>query len=154
MKHLFILFLLSCFATPLLSQDLQTETKQLLEYAKAHKLKKKKIITTASGLMICIQKKGKGAIPTKGQNIKANYKLVNLKDKKIDSSYDRNTPFEFPLGAGRVIKAWDEAFGAIPVGTTAVILAPSSLAYGARAMGEDMPANSPLIFYVELLDAK
>ena len=93
-------------------------------------------------------------MPTKGQTVTANYKLVNLQDKKIDSSYDRNQPFEFPLGAGRVIKAWDEAFATIPIGTTAVILSPSNLAYGARDMSADMPAHSPLIFYVELLGAK
>lgn len=108
-----------------------------------------------SGLLIYMHKAGNGAIPTNGANIIANYHGVLVKDgKKFDSSYERGEPFSFPLGQGNVIKGWDEGFGKLRIGSEATLIIPAQLAYGSRSMGNDIPANSTLAFYVELVDAK
>lgn len=74
--------------------------------------------------------------------------------KKFDSSVDRNQPFEFPLGAGRVIKGWDEGVAGMKVGGKRWLYIPSKLGYGARGAGGVIPPNANLIFEVELLDVK
>ena len=73
------------------------------------------------------------------------------KGKKFDSSVDRGTPFSFPLGAGRVIKGWDEGVSGMKVGGKRRLLIPAKLGYGARGAGATIPPNANLIFDVELL---
>jgi len=73
------------------------------------------------------------------------------KGKKFDSSVDRGTPFTFPLGAGRVIKGWDEGVAGMKVGGFRTLYIPASLGYGARGAGAAIPPNSDLIFDVEVL---
>ena len=72
----------------------------------------------------------------------------------FDSSYERNQPFEFVLGIGRVIKGWDEGVALLNQGTKAKFIIPSNLAYGSRGAGGVIPPNATLIFEVELLDIK
>ena len=76
-------------------------------------------------------------------------KLLN--GKKFDSSHDRNTPFDFDLGKGQVIKGWDEGIAMMKQGGKAVLVIPYNIAYGERSMGE-IPPYATLVFEVELLE--
>jgi len=77
-----------------------------------------------------------------------------LKDgTKFDSSRDRNQPFTFTIGKGQVIKGWEEGIMGMRIGGKRMLIIPSELGYGSGGAGE-IPANSTLIFEVELLDAK
>lgn len=121
------------------------------EKVKSVKVKKPKTMKTASGLEYTITSKGNGKKPQNGDKVKVHYtgKLTN--DTVFDSSVKRGQPFEFKLGAGQVIKGWDEAFLLLQVGDKATIKLPPDIAYGANAQGS-IPANSTLIFDIELLD--
>lgn len=117
---------------------------------KSEKVKHPKTITTTSGLEYTITEKGNGKKAENGDKITVNYtgKLTN--DTVFDSSIPRGQPFEFKLGAGQVIKGWDEAFALLQEGDKATIKLPSTIAYGEKAMGK-IPANATLIFDIELL---
>ena len=82
--------------------------------------------------------------------MKVHYKGTLIDGKQFDSSYDRGEPAEFPVNA--VIPGWTEALQLMPVGSRWKLVIPSELAYGERGAGADIPANSTLIFEVELLD--
>jgi FKBP-type peptidyl-prolyl cis-trans isomerase len=97
---------------------------------------------------------GNGAIPQAGQTVVAHYTGYLTNGTKFDSSVDRGRPFEFKLGAGQVIKAWDLAFSRMKIGQKARITCPPELAYGARGAGGVIPPNATLIFDVELLGTK
>ena len=117
-----------------------------------------KPVTTSSGLQIIDTKPGTGAAPRTGQTVSVHYTgwlYVNgAKGQKFDSSVDRNEPFEFPVGAGRVIRGWDEGVGSMKVGGKRTLIIPPQLGYGARGAGGVIPPNATLIFEVELLDVK
>ena len=73
---------------------------------------------------------------------------------KFDSSIDKGIPISFKLGQGKVIKGWDEAFALMRKGEKRTLIIPPELGYGARAKGAVIPANSTLIFEVELVDVR
>ena len=115
-------------------------------------------MTTASGLQIIDTKEGTGASPKPGQTCVMHYTgwlyENGQKGKKFDSSVDRNEPFEFPIGAGRVIKGWDEGVATMKVGGKRTLIIPPALGYGARGAGGVIPPNATLMFDVELLAVK
>ena len=111
--------------------------------------------TTASGLTYDDKVVGTGAEAKAGQDVKVHYTgwlfYGGERGKKFDSSKDRGDPFEFPLGAGHVIKGWDEGVAGMKVGGTRVLTIPPQLGYGARGARGVIPPNATLIFEVELL---
>lgn len=114
------------------------------------------ITTTPSGLQYDDVVVGSGAEAKAGQNVTVHYTgwLRNddgSKGAKFDSSKDRNDPFEFALGAGMVIRGWDEGVQGMKVGGTRQLVIPADLGYGARGAGGVIPPNATLIFDVELL---
>ncbi len=98
-------------------------------------------------------KAGAGAEAVDGKTVTVNYTGWLTNGTKFDSSLDRNQPFSFVLGAGRVIKGWDQGVKGMKVGGKRRLTIPPSLGYGAQANGP-IPANSTLVFDVELLDVK
>ena len=114
-----------------------------------------KMITTKSGLKYIDQKVGTGDIAVKGKPVQVNYTgwlyVDGKRGAKFDSSLDRNTPFDFLLGAKQVIAGWDEGVEGMKVGGKRELIIPPDLAYGSRAVGGVIPANSTLDFEVELL---
>ena len=106
---------------------------------------------TESGLTYKIIHEGKGKRAQTGDLVMVHYtgKLTN--DTVFDSSLQRNQPFKFKLGAGQVIKGWDEGIALLNVGDKAIFTIPPQLGYGERNMGK-IPSNSTLIFEVELLN--
>ncbi len=111
--------------------------------------------TTPSGLQIEDVKVGSGAEAKGGSNVLVHYTgwlyQDNTKGTKFDSSKDRGQPFSFPLGAGHVIKGWDEGVAGMKIGGTRNLVIPPELGYGARGAGGVIPGNATLIFEVELL---
>jgi len=113
------------------------------------------MITTPSGLQYEDTVTGTGAEARAGQQVSVHYTGWLYQDgtagKKFDSSKDRNEPFDFPLGAGHVIKGWDEGVQGMLVGGTRRLVIPPELGYGARGAGGVIPPNATLLFVVELL---
>ena len=109
---------------------------------------------TSSGLLYFILNEGNGDKPKQGSNVSVHYSGYLLDGTKFDSSYDRGQPITFPIGAGRVIKGWDEGIALLSVGSKAKFIIPSHLAYGERGAGGVIPPNATLIFEVELVDVK
>jgi len=109
--------------------------------------------TTPSGLKYKILKHGNGKKAKAGGIVSVHYTGKFLNDSVFDSSYKRGKPIEFTLGAGQVIKGWDEGIALLHVGDKAEFLIPPELGYGNRQVGP-IPANSTLRFEVELMDAK
>ncbi|MGY3238710.1 FKBP-type peptidyl-prolyl cis-trans isomerase [Bradyrhizobium sp. USDA 4472] len=117
-----------------------------------------KPMTTASGLQTIDHVVGTGASPKPGQICVMHYTgwlyENGQKGKKFDSSVDRNEPFEFPIGKGRVIAGWDEGVATMKVGGKRTLIIPPQLGYGARGAGGVIPPNATLMFDVELLAVK
>ena len=115
-------------------------------------------VTTPSGLQMVDTQPGTGASPKQGQTAVVHYTGYlsdkGAKGKKFDSSVDRGQPFEFPVGAGRVIKGWDEGVASMKVGGKRTLIIPPQLGYGERGAGGVIPPNATLIFDVELLGVK
>ncbi|BAZ04154.1 FKBP-type peptidyl-prolyl cis-trans isomerase [Calothrix sp. NIES-3974] len=108
------------------------------------------LITTPSGLKYKELQEGTGVTPEKGQTVTVHYTGTLTDGSKFDSSRDRNQPFSFTIGAGQVIKGWDEGLSTMKVGGRRQLVIPPELGYGARGIGP-IPPNSTLIFDVELL---
>lgn len=113
------------------------------------------MIKTPSGLHYQDTVVGEGATASAGQHVKVHYTgwLYNdgQQGAKFDSSLDRNDPFEFSLGAGMVIRGWDEGVAGMRVGGKRTLVIPPELGYGARGAGGVIPPNATLKFDVELL---
>ena len=107
--------------------------------------------TTASGLIIEELVLGEGATAAAGRSVTVHYTGWLTDGKKFDSSKDRGDPFVFPLGAGHVIRGWDEGVQDMKVGGSRKLTIPPELGYGARGAGGVIPANATLVFEVELL---
>ncbi len=145
----------AAFESLLTSIESHGQEKELAAMEEAmNKIKKQwpDAITTPSGLQYVVVKEGTGdETPTKGTMVKAHYTGKLLDGTKFDSSYDRGQPIDFPVGAGRVIKGWDEAFLAMKKGEKRVLIIPSDLGYGPSGRGP-IPPNATMVFDVELVD--
>jgi len=114
--------------------------------------------TLPSGLQYEDTVAGSGAEATAGNRVQVHYTgwlhdpaAESQRGRKFDSSKDRGQPFVFPLGAGHVIRGWDEGVQGMKVGGTRVLTIPAELGYGARGAGGVIPPNATLVFEVELL---
>src|SRR6266545_4370221 len=108
------------------------------------------IESTPSGVRYIDEVVGGGPSPTAGENVSVHYTGWLTNGTKFDSSRDRGQPFKFPLGAGRVIRGWDEGVASMKLGGKRRLILPPELGYGAQGTGP-IPANSTLIFDVEAL---
>ena len=112
-------------------------------------------------LRVTDTKVGAGTTATAGKEVTVHYtgwlydaKAAGTHGQKFDSSRDRNEPFAFRLGAGMVIRGWDQGVADMKVGGTRMLVIPPDLGYGARGAGGVIPPNATLVFDVELLGVK
>lgn len=116
------------------------------------------MITTSSGLKYVDEKVGTGVEATDGKRVSVHYTGWlddnGKKGNKFDSSVDSGRPFVFSLGAGMVIKGWDEGVAGMKIGGKRTLMIPSDLGYGVHGAGGSIPPKADLIFDVELLDVK
>jgi FKBP-type peptidyl-prolyl cis-trans isomerase len=106
---------------------------------------------TASGLLYIVRAPGEGPTPAVGARVTVNYEGKFLDGMKFDSSFDRNEPFTFTLGASKVIKGWDEAFLGMHKGEKRTLIVPHWLGYGDRSR-PPIPPRATLVFEVELVE--
>lgn len=120
--------------------------------------KNTEIIALASGLKYKILTPGTGAVAVKGNRVDVHYSgwldVAGEPGKMFDSSKTRGEPFSFVLGAGYVIRGWDEGVAGMKVGETRRLYIPSTLGYGAQGAGGVIPPHAALIFDVELIAVK
>ena len=109
---------------------------------------------TDSGLRYQVLQEGKGNKAEKGKTVSVHYKGQLADGTVFDSSYKRNQPIDFALGAGQVIPGWDEGIQLLKVGDKARFVIPSDLAYGSAGAGGVIPPDATLIFDVELMNVK
>ena len=114
--------------------------------------------TTPSGLQFTDTLEGTGEAAQKGQHVTVHYTGWLFENgeqgEKFDSSVDRNEPFDFPLGAGWVIKGWDEGVAGMKIGGQRTLIIPPELGYGARGAGGVIPPHATLKFDVKLLNVE
>jgi FKBP-type peptidyl-prolyl cis-trans isomerase FkpA len=149
MKAKLIVALLSLFLLSVcnLETDAQTKRRRTPRSSSA-------AITTPSGLTYLITKKGTGPQLKAGDTVILNYTGTLTNGLKFDSSHDRNEPLEFKLGAGKVIKGYDEGLARLRVGDQAILIIPGKLAYGPKGIPNVIPPNATLIFIIEVVDAR
>lgn len=117
----------------------------------AEATKEKKMTQDATELKIEDTQVGQGDEAKAGQTVSVHYTGRLTDGTKFDSSLDRNQPFQFKLGAGQVIKGWDQGVAGMKVGGKRTLTIPAHLGYGARGAGAVIPPNATLVFDVELL---
>ena len=108
-------------------------------------------VVLKSGLKYIDIEVGEGSAAISGKEVKVHYTGTFPGGKKFDSSRDRREPFAFKLGAGQVIKGWDEGVSGMRIGGKRKLIIPPELAYGKRGAGSAIPPNAELYFDVELL---
>jgi peptidylprolyl isomerase len=111
-------------------------------------------VTTGSGLQYTDEVVGTGATALKGKKVSVHYTGTLVDGTKFDSSKDRGQPFDFNLGAGQVIRGWDEGVAGMKVGGKRKLVIPAELGYGSRGVSGAIPPNATLVFEVELLDVR
>ena len=111
------------------------------------------VVAAESGLRYIDVEPGEGDVAEAGDTVSVHYTGWLVDGTKFDSSKDRETPFQFALGARRVIKGWDEGVAGMKVGGVRKLIIPPELGYGSRGAGSAVPPNATLIFEVELLAA-
>lgn len=120
------------------------------------KIDPEKMTKTESGLKYQDLAEGEGEKPADMTPVKVHYTgwlwVDGKKGPKFDSSKDRGEPFEFTVGAGEVIKGWDEGVASMKKGAKRLLLIPPDLAYGRRGYPGAIPPNATLLFEVELLE--
>ncbi len=126
----------------------------LLSAAFLSAAEKEKLMETSSGLQYLDLVKGAGREAHVGETASVHYTGWLKDGSKFDSSLDRGQPFQFRLGAGRVIKGWDEGVVGMNIGSKRKLIIPPHLGYGKRGAGRVIPPNATLIFEVELLDLR
>ena len=119
------------------------------------------LMDNITSLQISNGKEGTGVEATVGKTVTVHYtgwlydpKAADRHGKKFDSSKDHGEAFSFKLGAGQVIRGWDQGVAGMKIGGTRTLIIPSELGYGARGAGGVIPPNATLLFDVELLDVK
>lgn len=135
--------LLLCLSSGSIAAD-NKETKNMTEQT----------VTTESGLKYLDMTVGTGRLAELGDTASVHYTGWLADGKKFDSSVDRKEPFSFRLGAGQVIKGWDEGVMGMKIGGKRKLTIPPQLGYGARGAGGVIPPNATLTFDVELLDLR
>lgn len=110
--------------------------------------------TTESGLQYVVIEEGTGAQAVAGKKVKVHYTGKLEDGTEFDSSVKRGQPIEFTLGAGQVIKGWDEGIALMKVGDKRQLIIPPQLGYGAAGAGNVIPPNATIIFDVELVDVE
>lgn len=132
-------------------KQISVDDENLQKYMQANNLKAEK---TPSGLYYIVTQKGTGPTPKPGQIVAVHYKGTTLEGKEFDSSAKTGVPFEFQIGQGQVIRGWDEGIALLNKGSKAILLIPSTMAYGQQGAGADIPADASLRFDVEVVDIK
>ena len=127
------------------------ESKAIAEYIKVNGIVE---LPTESGLYILSQSEGQGNVAQWGDEVAVHYVLKNLKGEQLESSYDYERPMYFKIGSGEMIPAIEEAVMTMAPGAKATLITPSSLAFGEVDLGETLPAYSPLLIELELVEIK
>lgn len=144
----------AAFDALLASREDRAKEKELTAMEKSMAQIKKQwpdAITTDSGLKYVVVKEGSGDTPKVGDMVKVHYTGKLLDGTVFDSSIERGTPIDFPVGQGQVIKGWDEALLSMKKGEKRVLIIPSDLGYGPSGRGP-IPPNATMVFDVELVD--
>ncbi|GAA4433997.1 hypothetical protein GCM10023188_24420 [Pontibacter saemangeumensis] len=131
----------------------ETDEQLIQEYLKNNNVDMAAVTRTNSGLYYLKLEEGTGAKVESGDNVEVKYKGWLLNGTEFDSNYDSTKPFEFMVGAQQVIAGWDEGLQLMHEGENARLYIPSRLGYGQRPAGT-IPANSVLVFDVEIVDIK
>lgn len=138
------------------AKQIEIDEKLIEEYIKNNNYKAVK--KTESGLYYLVQSQGNGAKVEANKKVTVNYtgKLLDgsVFDSNTDPKFNHVQPFDFTVGVGQVIKGWDEGLQLFNVGGKGILIIPSRLGYGSRSAGPSIPANSVLVFDVEVLDVK
>jgi peptidylprolyl isomerase len=112
------------------------------------------VVAAASGLKYVDLVEGQGATPQPGQRIVVHYRASLENGQEFENSYQRDTPVEFPIGVGGLIKGWEEGVMTMKVGGKRRLIIPPQLAYGAEGSPPKIPPGATLIFEVELLGVR
>jgi len=145
-----VISVLFCLSTLLVTAQTKTSSSKLV---KPKKIKLNHEYITESGLKYKVIETANGQQVMQGDKVSVHYVGKLIDGKQFDSSRDRNVPFEFKVGAGQVIRGWDEGLALLKVGDKAVLTIPPAIGYGAQEMGA-IPANSTLVFDIEVMGTK